>query len=177
MSDFFFLSRSVQVFTSLTVLRHSPTVLTDDLDLHDDIRDDAGNVTSPASGLVRALRDEQIPVCVLERSGKADDVAGWERRMADVAVAQTDWVTVADWESVRGLERRVVGLSPRDDDPYFSLFALSRCTTQLIIMDRPPDDSQTDTSDSAHYSETSDSVHYSHTSSEDSASDEDESKT
>ena len=57
-------------------------MLTDDLDLHDDIRDDAGNMTSPASGLVRALRDEQIPVCVLERSGKADDVVGWERRVA-----------------------------------------------------------------------------------------------
>ena len=146
-------------------------MLTDDLDLHDDIRDDAGNMTSPASGLVRALRDEQIPVCVLERSGKADDVAGWERRMADVAVAQTDWVTVADWESVRGLERRVVVWLadwPRYVGDPFRLHPLSRCTTQLIIVDPPSDDSDT---------ETRDSTHHSHTSSEDSAADEDETTT
>ena len=118
---------------------HDVFVLTHDFDLQDDVRDDAGNLTSPASGVVRGLRDEQIPVCVLERSDRTGDMAGWERRVANVATAQTDRVTVAHWRSVRGLERRVVvWLTGRYVD--FRVHSLSRCTTQLIIVERPPGD-------------------------------------
>ena len=115
-------------------------VITADDNLQDDVRDDAGRVTSPASGFVRGLRDAGIPVCVLEGSdrvggshrvggsgserasdsdsgsdmtsgsgsGRVVDRAGWERRVADVALSRTDRVTVSGWRCVQGLERRVV---------------------------------------------------------------------
>ena len=143
----------------------------DDSRLQDDVTDDAGRVTSPASGFVRGLRGGGVPVCVLEASGRVGgsgshrasdsgsdsvmtsgsgsgrvvDRAGWERRVADVALSRTDRVTVSEWECVQGLERRVVvwlagwrwrrGVS--DLDFYFTLPAMSRCTTQLIIVYPP----------------------------------------
>ena len=154
-------------------------VIADDDNLQDDVTDDAGRVTSPASGFVRGLRDAGMPVCVLEASGRVGgrhrvggsgsdrasdsgsdsdmtshsgsgcgrvgDRAGWERRVADVALSRTDRVTVSEWGCVQGLERRVVvwledwrwrrGL--RALDLYFALPAMSRCTTQLIIVDTP----------------------------------------
>ena len=119
-------------------------VLTTDDNLHDDVIDDAGNVT-PASHFVRALRDKQVPVCVLEDRDRAGSLADWERRVADVAVAQTDRVTVAHWKSVLGLERRVVvWLAERGrDDDAFKLHGFSRCTTQLIIVAPRSDDRHT----------------------------------
>ena len=160
-------------------------VLTDGMDLQDDVRDDAGNVTSPASGVVLGLRAAGVPVCVLESTERVGewagrkrhdahvpvvDGAGWESRMADVAMARTDQVTVAYYTSVQGLERRVVvWLTSRSDDrgvyPDGRLLALSRCTTQLMIVDQTPDDSHT---------ENSDSTLHSHTPSENNACDEDE---
>ena len=140
-------------------------LIRDDSDLQDDVIDDAGQVTSPASGFVRGLRAEGVPVCVLEgidrvggRVGQdtrvsdvaAVDKAAWKSRVADVAVSRTDRVTVADWRCVRGLERRVVvwltdwGVGP-DVDRYHWLFGMSRCTTQLVIVTPPPDDSLTHT--------------------------------
>ena len=74
--------------------------------------------------------------------------------MADVVVAREDRVTVTDWRPVQGLERRVVvDLADwrRNDDvvvDIFRMYAVSRCTTQLITVDMPPDDSD---SDSTHY--------------------------
>ena len=149
MSDLFLLSVSFRAGRYVT---NSPAslayrdvfVLTDDDDLHDEVRNDAGNVTSPASGVVVALRHEQIPVCVLEHRDRAGVVAGWESRVADVAVSRTDEVTVAHWRSVQGLERRVVVCLtnwPRDDvvGDLYTLPAISRCTTQLILVNRPSD--------------------------------------
>ena len=124
-------------------------MLTGDPDVHDDVRDDAGNVTSAARGAILGLRKEGLPVCVLEKFDKVrdrkNDRAGWERRVADVAVAQTDQVTVAFYRSVHGLERPVVVWmrAKRDTDsanPFYRLCGLSRCTTQLVIVDPPPDD-------------------------------------
>ena len=148
--------------------------------LQDDVTDDAGRVTSQASGFVRGLRDAGMPVCVLEGSrrvggshrvggsgndrasdsgsdsgrtsgsgsgsGRVVDRAGWERRVADVALSRTDRVTVSEWGVVQGLERRVVvwlddwrgcwrGL--RAIDRYFALPSMSRCTTQLITVHPP----------------------------------------
>ena len=101
-------------------------VLTADyVDLHDDVIDDAGQLTSPASGFVRGLRAEGVPVCVLERSDRvggrvgqdtrvsdvaAVEKAGWESRVGEVAVSRTDRVTVAEWRCVQGLDCRVVVL-------------------------------------------------------------------
>ena len=131
---------------------------------------DGRYVTSPASGIVRGLRAEGVPVCELERidrvgggvgggtrvgsrvpDGAAVDRAGWESRVGEVAVSRTDRVTVADWRCVQGLERRVVVWVTdwREEvrpvvDPYHWMLALSRCTTQLVIV-TPPDDSLTHT--------------------------------
>ena len=80
-------------------------VLTANEELHDDVRDDAGNVTSEASGIVQGLRAARKPVCVLEKIERARDRAEWKKRVDDVAVARTDWVTVAHFEYVQGLER------------------------------------------------------------------------
>ena len=160
-------------------------VITADDNLQDDVRDDAGRVTSPASRFVRGLRDAGMPVCVLEGSdrvggshrvggsgsdrasdsgsdrasdsdsgsdmtsgsgsGRVVDRAGWERRVADVALSRTDRVTVSGWRCVQGLERRVVVWLSHwmgrgrvsGSDLYFALPATSRCTTQLIIVNSP----------------------------------------
>ena len=145
-------------------------VLSHDDELQDDVRDDAGYVTSPASDFVRALQAEQIPVCVLGRGDRAADMAEWRRRVADVVVAREDRVTVTDWRPVQGLERRVVvELADwrRDNDvvDIFRMYAVSRCTTQLITVNMPPDDSD------------SDSTGYSSTSSEDNTANDDETTT
>ena len=158
-------------------------VIAADGNLQDDVRDDAGRVTSPASGFVRALRDAGMPVCVLEASDRVGgsgsdsgmtsdmtsgsdgvvDRAGWERRVADVAVSRTDRVTVSGCRCVQGLERRVVVCLGdwegrrwvRGLDLYFTLPATSRCTTQLITVYTPdPDDTDTDSSDSSHLTHT-----------------------
>nr|KAG5693306.1 hypothetical protein BaRGS_008382 [Batillaria attramentaria] len=67
----------------------------------DETRDEHGNVTSQASGLVRGLRARGIPVQVVRRLDP-DDV------IRDVALAINNRVTVADYTMVAGLERRVV---------------------------------------------------------------------
>ena len=132
----------------------------DNVNLQDDVIGDAGQVTSPASGFVRGLRAEGVPVCVLEGSDRvggrvgggsrvgvrvsdvpAVDRAGWESRVGEVAVSRTDRVTVAGWRCIQGLERRVVvwltdwrrGVWPGVDLQH-ELFAVSRCTTQLVVV-------------------------------------------
>ena len=156
-------------------------------ELQDDVRDDAGRVTSPASGFVLALRQAGVPVCVLEGSdrvrgsnraggtgsdsdsvsdsvsdsdsdsGRVVDRAGWESRVADVAVSRTDRVTVSECECVQGLERLVVVLLAdrwREEWPDVppALSATSRCTTQFITVypPLPPDPSDSDSSHSTH---------------------------
>ena len=127
-------------------------MLTGEETLQDDVRDDAGNVTSEASGIVQGLRAARKPVCVLEKIERARDRAEWKKRVDDVAVARTDWVTVAHFEYVQGLERRVVvWLAGENDmdgdgpaDPVHTLFGLSRCTTQLVMVAPSLHDSHTD---------------------------------
>ena len=165
--------------TNALQYRDVMVITTDDSQLQDDVTDDAGRVTSPASRFVRGLRDAGMPVCVLEGShrvggrhrvggsgnegasdsgsdsgmtrgsgsgsGRVVDRAGWERRVADVAVSRTDRVTVSEWGCVQGLERRVVVCLTdrrwrwwvRAFDRYSALPATSRCTTQLITMNPP----------------------------------------
>ena len=80
--------------------------------------------------------------------------------MADVAVARTDRVTVADWRSVQGLERRVlVWMTCRSDEDRlvyhgYRLFAWSRCTTQLLRLGPPPDGTDSKNGDSTDPSRT-----------------------
>ena len=127
-------------------------VLTRNSDLQDDLTDDANNVTSQASGVVLGLRDAEIPVCVLQYS-PVSNRARWERDVADTAVAGTDRVTVAHWRPVLGLERKVVvwlkGRTEKDDDgrsedeveAWDRVWVVSRCTTQLVVVDIPREES------------------------------------
>ncbi|XP_070184515.1 uncharacterized protein [Littorina saxatilis] len=127
-------------------------VLTRSGDLHDDVTDEAGRVTSPASGVVQGLKDAGVPVSVLGYQDWLHNRARWERAVQDVAVAATDTVTVAVYGYVLGLERRVVavlqdrhryydddeGLTDEQTDLTDRLEAVSRCTTQLITVRTPP---------------------------------------
>ncbi|XP_070203098.1 uncharacterized protein [Littorina saxatilis] len=126
-------------------------VLTGSDDLHDDVTDEAGRVTSPASGVVQGLKDAGVPVSVLGTQDWLHNRARWERAVQDVAVAATDTVTVAYYGWVSGLERRVVAMlqdrDQDDDDRGVTdevtdlddrLIAVSRCTTQLIMVRTPP---------------------------------------
>ncbi|XP_070203700.1 uncharacterized protein [Littorina saxatilis] len=130
---------------------HDVFVLTRSDDLHDDVTDEAGRVTSPASGVVRGLKDAGVPVIVLGRQDFLHNRARWEGAVQDVAVAATDTVTVAWYDWVTGLERRVVAMlqarDQDDDDRGLTdewidhddrLIAVSRCTTQLIMVRTPP---------------------------------------
>ncbi|KAK7092698.1 uncharacterized protein [Littorina saxatilis] len=126
--------------------------------LQDDVTDDAGNVTSVASPVVLGLRAAGIPVLVLGNP----EGARWEWNVHDVAVAASDHVTVAEYDYVSGMERRVVvmlqartdeddedGLSDEEVDVMDRLYAVSRCTTQLIMVNVPPDTHDTATSATA----------------------------
>ncbi|XP_070199053.1 uncharacterized protein [Littorina saxatilis] len=126
-------------------------VLTRSRDLHDDVTDETGRVTSPASGVVQGLKDAGVPVSVLGDQDWLHNRARWEGAVQDVAVAATDTVTVAEHGYVTGLERRVVavlqGRDQEDDDRGRTdevtdlgdrLDAVSRCTTQLITVRTPP---------------------------------------
>ena len=149
---FFLCAGSESCAGSVPLSYRDVLILTGCDELRDDVTDVAGTVTSPASGFVRGLRDQGVPVCVLERidrvggsdgvggsvGGGSVDRAGWESRVADVAVSRTDWVMVADWRCVQGLERRVVvWLADRESTVSldYRLHALSCCTTQLIVVD------------------------------------------
>ncbi|XP_070206605.1 uncharacterized protein [Littorina saxatilis] len=124
-------------------------IITRSSELQDDIKDDAGQVTSRASGVVRGLRDEGLPVCVLGLQDVRHNRARWEIDVDDMAVAATDRVTVTHYSWVQGLERRVVVMLPGRDkatdegrndeliDLSDRLLAASRCTTQLIMVDVP----------------------------------------
>ncbi|XP_070203668.1 uncharacterized protein [Littorina saxatilis] len=126
-------------------------VLTRSDDLHDDVTDEAGRVTSPASGVVQGLKDAGVPVSVLGLQDWRHNWARWERAVQDVVVAATDTVTVARYDWVKGLERRVVavvqgrhqddddvGRTDEQTDHNDRLNAVSRCTTQLITVRTPP---------------------------------------
>lgn len=124
-------------------------VLTMSKELCDDRTDQTGNVTSHACGFVRGLRDSNVAVCVLDRKGT--DIEKLERDVADMAVARTDRVTVADFDFVKGLERKVVVLLEGRPEPedytacFYNIFPelfdrirmMSRCTSQLIRVERP----------------------------------------
>ncbi|XP_070199111.1 uncharacterized protein [Littorina saxatilis] len=127
-------------------------VLTRSDDIQDDVTDEAGRVTSPASGVVQGLKDAGVPVSVLgDHQDRLHNEARWERAVQDVAVAATDTVTVTRYGYVPGLERRVVavlqgrdqddddrGRTDEDTDRNDRLIAVSRCTTQLITVRTPP---------------------------------------
>ena len=117
-------------------------------ELQDEVVDEAGKVTSEACGVVRGMRQENVPVRVLGWNDWGRRGQEWTVQLAHTVMARTDEVTVADWGVVRGLERRVVVWLPGRDkgdevetdeavDAQDRLFAVSRCTTQLLVVDVP----------------------------------------
>ena len=95
---------------------------------------------------MRGLREAGLPVCVLGSEYWERDAASWEREVADMAVAGSDKVTVAHFGAVSGLERKVVvwlpdraprdeRLSDEDVDARDRLYVVSRCTTQLVMVE------------------------------------------
>nr|KAG5693302.1 hypothetical protein BaRGS_008378 [Batillaria attramentaria] len=96
----------------------------------DETRDEHGNVTSQASGLVRGLRARNVPVQVVRRLDP-DDV------IRDVALAISNRVTVADYTMVAGLERRlVVGMGAEGFCSYSDMLAMSRSSGHLLWIDK-----------------------------------------
>ena len=117
-------------------------------ELQDEVVDEAGKVTSEACGVVRGMRQENVPVRVLGWNDWGRRGQEWTVQLAHTVMARTDEVTVADGGVVRGLERRVVVWLPGRDkgdevetdeavDAQDRLFAVSRCTTQLLVVDVP----------------------------------------
>ncbi|XP_070192066.1 uncharacterized protein [Littorina saxatilis] len=115
-------------------------ILTNVSFLHDAKSDASGQVTRPASGVLRGVREAGIPVTLLE-SGDEDGVR-------DVAtMAGPDHVIATRCFDVQGLERKVVvWVGGGDgDDEFGRLLAASRCTSQLVLV-TPPRREQSDTS-------------------------------
>lgn len=95
----------------------------------DDRVDSNGQVTTTASGLVRGLRACHVPVRVVEK--------GDEAAIRDTALGVGDLVTVTEWDVVRGLERKVVVVENTFGESV-RLYAMSRCTSQLVLIDCKP---------------------------------------
>ena len=118
-------------------------------ELQDEVVDEAGKVTSEACGVVRGMRQENVPVRVLGWNDWGRRGQEWTVQLAHTVMARTDEVTVADWGVVRGLERRVVvwlpgrhqrfdtGDSDEEIEARDRLYAVSRCTSQLVVVDVP----------------------------------------
>ncbi|KAK7451824.1 hypothetical protein BaRGS_00031386 [Batillaria attramentaria] len=109
-------------------------LLTSTYELVDEETDQDGVVTSAASGLLAGLRGEDIPFKVVSRGDSA--------ALREVAEGSPDdAVVVADADSVRGLERKVVIWVPYDkgvgsgEMDFARLDAMSRATAQLVVID------------------------------------------
>lgn len=115
-------------------------VLTACMDVYDDSFDEAGNKTSPANGVVCGLRDAGIPVHVIRTGHESIDAD-------DAAEKVSNKVTVSYYGVTYGLERKVVVWLPHripgkdDNKPDSDLehrgrfHAMSRCTSQLVVVD------------------------------------------
>ena len=125
-------------------------IVTRSSELHD-VDETSSNTSTAASGIVQGLREAGLPVCVLEDIDcvTANNRARWERDVTNTALALTDSVTVAYHGAVSGLERKVVvwlrgrrlwhddGASDGMVEARERLYVVSRCTTQLIVVDLP----------------------------------------
>lgn len=74
-------------------------------------------------GIVKGLQEAKIPVRVM----KDEDIE-------DMATARSDVVWVAGGHRVRGVERKVIVCLQDEDDSDVRLHAMSRCTSQLVII-------------------------------------------
>ncbi|KAK7093328.1 hypothetical protein V1264_007103 [Littorina saxatilis] len=117
-------------------------ILTESDRLRDKAEDPIGRLRSQASDFVRGLRNAGLPVCVRRFRNCSRE------EMKDTALAITDQITVAQPLAVSGLERKMVVWLRRpaegewDDSTCYldakdRLFAVSRSSTQLVVVDAP----------------------------------------
>ncbi|KAL8560829.1 hypothetical protein ACOMHN_032941 [Nucella lapillus] len=128
-----------------SALRYSDVMIIPDYyqdieDLRDDDDDDDNTVNSPtgdarkASGIVRGLRAQGVPVYVVRKKD-----AG---RIGELARAAREAVAVVGWGVSNGLERKVVvsvgqGRSMGDGRVSGVLHGASRCVSQLVYVKCP----------------------------------------
>lgn len=93
-----------------------------------DVRvDSGGRLPLRANGVVEGLRACLVPVQVVEK----DD----EDAIRGMALGVRNEVTVTNWNNVHGLERKVVVVEIRGFAPEYDLYAFSRCSSQLVILE------------------------------------------
>nr|KAG5688056.1 hypothetical protein BaRGS_017810 [Batillaria attramentaria] len=115
-------------------------------ELSDVITDDNGQVTSRPCDFVAGLRASGVPVRVVWWKTDMNRYVGG---LEDLSACKVNQVTVTDWDVVTGLERKVVVYLPGrypgvddwrgDSDVHDSgkVYAMSRCTSQLVLVDLP----------------------------------------
>lgn len=89
------------------------------------------NVSRKAIGLIQGLRSQpfRIQVHVLKKD------ATWAE-IRDVVIAKHNMVTVAHWETIQGLARKVVVVMRcTATNDHERLYTMSRCSAQLVIID------------------------------------------
>lgn len=144
-------SNNVGAATSPPPLQYRDVMVFVRADLHDDASKQGDANDHPGcTPLVRGLRHAGLPVKVL-RNGQDSD---WQQDVHDVALGQHDHITVANYRDVSGLERKVVVWVPgrlrgRDDkrsdedlEARGRLYAVSRCTAQLVVVQLPSQDAR-----------------------------------
>lgn len=80
------------------------------------------------AAILKNLKEENVPVRVMRYSD-----------IEDVATSRSNFVWVARYQQVRGLERKVVVCLDNYDDsegvyPFIRLHAMSRCSAQLVVV-------------------------------------------
>ncbi|KAL8619082.1 hypothetical protein ACOMHN_019354 [Nucella lapillus] len=123
-------------------------IVTRSSDLHDDVTDDAGRVSRSASGVVKGLRLAGVPLSVLGMSAPLDR-ARCQGIVKGMGLLSFDRVVLSFSTFLQGLERKVVVWLPGENrrltdeciiessEVLDRVHALSRCTTQLIMVDMP----------------------------------------
>ncbi|XP_076447269.1 uncharacterized protein LOC143284478 isoform X2 [Babylonia areolata] len=123
-------------------------IVTRSSDLRDDVTDDTGKVVTSASGVVRGLRKARVPLYVLDAAAQHNRTK-CQSIVSGMGVARFDRVVVSFSTFLQGLERKVVvwlpGENHRLSEEYIiesselldRVHALSRCTTQLVIVELP----------------------------------------
>ncbi|KAK7093327.1 hypothetical protein V1264_007102 [Littorina saxatilis] len=121
----------------LTLSYRDVLILTESDRLRDRAEDPTGRLQFRASDFVQGLRNEGLPVCVRQDH----DIIPEE--MPDIDLAIPDQITVAHPLAVSGLEPKVVVWLRRPAEDRYMLYAMehlfaeSRCTTHLVVVDAP----------------------------------------
>lgn len=84
-------------------------------------------------GIVKGLIEMGVPAQVIHNK---DNDYDYDDKIADLAIANSDLVWVANKLHVRGLEKKIVICLKQVSDLADRLHSMSRCTSQLVIVSR-----------------------------------------